>query len=147
MQVVSPSSKSGGSEAHNDARSRHISMTYAFCAACGCFFLWAIGGCKDQKPQESSHERRELLYMLHEERRLMRLEEALLEEKTPMLRAEVRGKAAGEAFMLEHPTFEASSENRCTVCFDRPIDVILDPCGHKAACGLCAQSLKPQRCP
>jgi len=54
---------------------------------------------------------------------------------------------AGEAFVREHPTFEVSDDNICAVCFDRAIDVLLDPCGHIVVCAACSQRLSPRRCP
>ena len=38
-------------------------------------------------------------------------------------------------------------EAECAVCYDRPIDVGLEPCGHVAFCGECVRRLQPQRCP
>jgi len=43
--------------------------------------------------------------------------------------------------------FEVTSDNVCTVCFDRPIDVCLHPCGHVAVCGTCTKQLRPPNCP
>lgn len=41
----------------------------------------------------------------------------------------------------------AAEESECCVCYDRQIDVRLEPCGHVALCGACAAQLRPQRCP
>lgn len=38
-------------------------------------------------------------------------------------------------------------ETECCVCYDRRVDVKLEPCGHVALCGECAGRLRPQRCP
>lgn len=54
---------------------------------------------------------------------------------------------ASRDFMQQHPTFEVSTENVCVVCFDRTIDVLLDPCGHVVVCQMCAQTLTRHRCP
>lgn len=54
---------------------------------------------------------------------------------------------AGSAFVRDHPTFEVSSNNVCAVCFDDPIDVVIDPCGHIVVCAGCAGRLNPRKCP
>jgi len=54
---------------------------------------------------------------------------------------------ASRSFLQRHPTFEIGTENVCVICFDRTIEVLLDPCGHIAVCAECAQSLAPPRCP
>jgi len=41
----------------------------------------------------------------------------------------------------------ADEESECVVCYDRRIDVRLEPCGHVALCGECASRLRPKRCP
>lgn len=48
--------------------------------------------------------------------------------------------------------FEVTEDNICVVCYDKPIDTLLDPCGHIAVCSLCARRLPQgpqghQRCP
>eukprot|EP00746_Dinoflagellata_sp_MGD_P124480 gnl/MRDRNA2_/MRDRNA2_59080_c0_seq1.p1 gnl/MRDRNA2_/MRDRNA2_59080_c0~~gnl/MRDRNA2_/MRDRNA2_59080_c0_seq1.p1 ORF type:complete len:326 (-),score=52.06 gnl/MRDRNA2_/MRDRNA2_59080_c0_seq1:52-1029(-) len=55
--------------------------------------------------------------------------------------------AAGAAFKRTHPTFKVSSDNVCAVCYDRAIDVLLDPCGHIVICADCAERLNPRKCP
>jgi hypothetical protein len=145
-------------DSKEDERSAKISGIYFSLALCGSLFLWAIGGCTDKQ----NHEVRGAEGYLLASRRLEEAEEErTLLLSRPLLRSTLHSPsamvsstlhtpsamAAGQAFMKKHPTFEVSPENKCAVCFDRPIDVVLDPCGHKVACGLCAQSLKPQRCP
>ena len=41
----------------------------------------------------------------------------------------------------------AEGESECCVCYDRPIDTGLEPCGHVALCAGCASRLRPRRCP
>jgi len=53
--------------------------------------------------------------------------------------AAARGTGAG-------PTVD-EDEFECVVCYDAPIDRCLEPCGHVAVCGACAERLKPRRCP
>lgn len=55
--------------------------------------------------------------------------------------------AAGAAFVRTHPTFKVSADNVCAVCFDRPIDVLVDPCGHIVMCATCAGRVNPRKCP
>lgn len=38
-------------------------------------------------------------------------------------------------------------ESECCVCYDRPIDTCLMPCGHVALCWNCASRLPQRRCP
>lgn len=38
-------------------------------------------------------------------------------------------------------------ESECCVCIDKPIDTVLEPCGHVALCSGCAARLSPRRCP
>lgn len=54
---------------------------------------------------------------------------------------------AGEAFMRDHPTFTVAEDNKCAVCFENAIDVVLDPCGHITVCSECAARLSPKKCP
>ena len=42
---------------------------------------------------------------------------------------------------------EGDENAECCVCYDRRIDVRLEPCGHVALCGACAFRLSPRRCP
>ena len=41
----------------------------------------------------------------------------------------------------------AEDDSECVVCYDRRIDVGLEPCGHVALCAQCAARLRPRRCP
>lgn len=54
---------------------------------------------------------------------------------------------ASKEFLRKQPTFEISDDSVCVICFDRTIDVVLDPCGHIVVCAECARSLNPHRCP
>lgn len=54
---------------------------------------------------------------------------------------------AGAAFVRTHPTFKVSPDNVCAVCYDRAIDVLVDPCGHIVICAVCAERLNPRKCP
>ena len=42
---------------------------------------------------------------------------------------------------------EEGGESECCVCYDRPIDTRLQPCGHVALCRQCAVRLPQRRCP
>lgn len=54
-------------------------------------------------------------------------------------------------------TYNSAEDNLCVVCLDRPIDCVLDPCGHVALCRACVRRLPTaggwsgtpqwQRCP
>jgi len=110
-------------------------------------FLWAIGGCTDKR---ASGVRQPLIVRMNAWADLespITVPSDRLASVTYTLLHDSSGVAAGQAFMQKYPTFKVSQDNKCTVCFDRAIDVVLDPCGHIIACGLCAQSLNPQRCP
>jgi hypothetical protein len=45
------------------------------------------------------------------------------------------------------PPFHVTQGNVCVVCFERPINVGLQPCNHVAICRSCASRLSPPVCP
>lgn len=42
---------------------------------------------------------------------------------------------------------DLSSDSSCVVCFERPANVTLDPCGHANLCDVCVSRLVKRRCP
>lgn len=36
---------------------------------------------------------------------------------------------------------EEEDHQKCTICFDKPVNVAFDPCGHTSCCNVCAQGL------
>jgi hypothetical protein len=45
------------------------------------------------------------------------------------------------------PPFHVTQSDVCVVCFERPIDISLQPCNHVAVCRSCANMLSPPMCP
>ena len=42
---------------------------------------------------------------------------------------------------------DTGGEDTCKICFTRPIDCVLVPCGHFFACMICAERLDDLPCP
>lgn len=66
--------------------------------------------------------------------------DAHAEEKQRLLAEIERLKAQAEP-----PLPALSDENRCRVCYEKPIDCVLVKCGHLCVCHGCSQQL--QTCP
>lgn len=57
-------------------------------------------------------------------------------------RQEPGGSAVSASGGAESMRWDSSSESLCRVCYDRPINVVLVPCGHFDVCASCAERCK-----
>jgi len=47
----------------------------------------------------------------------------------------------------EPPLISADDSNLCQICFEKPVNTVLVPCGHSGLCMECAQAIHSQPCP